>query len=273
MTEKVFQTPCGDIRYWMTERRFPDKPVLIFLPGLTADHRLFDKQIEYFQEHFDLFVWDAPGHNLSRPFRLEFSLMDKAKWLHDILQCESITYFILIGQSMGGYVSQAFIQQFPHEASGFLSIDSAPLQLCYVTGWELWLLKRMTPVYRHYPWKWLLRDGSKGVAVTKYGQKLMYDMMLVYDNNQEYYAQLSGHGFKILAEAMEANLPYEIDCPALLICGRQDAAGSAKSYNRRWHKKTGIQLIWLDSAGHNSNTDQPDKMNKIIENFILHLNQ
>ena len=38
------------------------KFALIFLPGLTTDHRLFDKQIEYFKNKFRVFVWDTPGH-------------------------------------------------------------------------------------------------------------------------------------------------------------------------------------------------------------------
>ena len=38
------------------------------------------------------------------------------------------------------------------------------------------------------------------------------------------YAALAAHGFRMLADAMEANLPYRIDCPALLFCGVHDRA-------------------------------------------------
>lgn len=48
----------------------------------------------------------------------------------------------------------------------------------------------------------------------------MREMMLTYDGNQKRYAQIAGHGYRILAAAMEKNLPYEIKCPALLILGR-----------------------------------------------------
>ena len=73
---------------------------------------------------------------------------------------------------------------------------------------------------------------------------------------------------KRLAEAIEADLPYEIRCPALLICGEKDHAGSCIRYNRAWHKKTGIPIEWIEGAGHNSNTDEPDRINGIIEEFI-----
>lgn len=267
MEEKVFSTPSGDIHYW-AEHCEKSPFTLVFLPGLTADHRLFDKQIEYFSGKYSLLVWDAPGHAASWPFRLDFSLLDKARWLGDILDREGIDAPVLIGQSMGGYVGQAFAQLFPGRMKGFVSIDSAPLQREYVTAAEIWLLKRMEPVYRLYPWKALLSAGSKGVATSDYGRKLMHDIMMVYDGDQARYAALSGHGFRILAEAMEADLPYKLDCPVQLICGEKDQAGSTKRYNKAWHKRTGLPLAWIPDAGHNSNTDKPEEIDRLIEGLL-----
>ena len=96
----------------------------------------------------------------------------------------------------------------------------------------------------------------------------MKDMMLVYDGDQARYAKLSGHGFLMLANAMEADLPYDIPCPAMLICGKKDHAGSCIRYNRAWHKHTGIPLHWIENAGHNSNTDAPETVNRLIEDFL-----
>ena len=104
----------------------------------------------------------------------------------------------------------------------------------------------MEPVYAHYPWKWLLKSGSEGVATSDYGRNLMREMMLTYDGNQKRYAQIAGQGYRILAAAMEKNLPYEIKCPALLICGTQDHAGSCIRYNKAWHRNTKIPLTWIE---------------------------
>lgn len=268
MQEKTYSTPLGDIHYWVTHRDSA-RASLVFLPGLTADHRLFDRQVAFFQETCNVLVWDAPGHGASRPFRLEFSLMDKAVWLHGILEAEGFCHPVLVGQSMGGYVSQCFLEKYPGEAAGFVSIDSAPLKREYITSWELWLLKRMEPVYRYYPWNALKKAGATGCSTSPYGQKLMEDMLSGYDHME--YSKLAGHGFQILAEAMEADLPYTIDCPCLLICGEQDRAGSAKSYNLRWAKKEGLHLVMIPGAGHNSNTDAPERVNDLIADLIAHL--
>ena len=268
MIERIHTTRCGEVHYWITERISNDKPTLLFLPGLTADHRLFEKQIEYFESKLNVFVWDAPAHASSWPFSFDFSLEDKAIWLDEIIEKEKIEKPVIVGQSMGGYVGQMYAELFGEKLKGFISIDSAPLQRKYVTAVEIWLLKRMEPVYRRYPWKSLLKSGTNGVATSKYGRKLMLDMMLEYDGDQERYSKISGHGFRILAEAMENDLPYEIQCPALLICGKKDHAGSCIRYNRAWHKNTGIEIKWIDDAGHNSNTDKPECINSLIEGLV-----
>lgn len=267
MIEKKYETSCGSICYWIN---IIDKNAvtLIFLPGLTADHRLFDKQIEYFENKYNVFVWDAPAHAASYPFEFNFNLMDKAKWLDEILVQEEIVKPVIVGQSMGGYVGQAYAELFSKKLKGFVSIDSAPLQRRYVTGIEIWLLKKMEPVYFYYAWKWLLKSGTNGVAMSEYGRKLMYEIMMGYDGDKARYAKISGHGFRMLAEAMEKDLPCEIKCPALLICGEKDRAGSCIRYNKAWHKHTNIPIEWIKDAGHNSNTDQPEIVNELIEKLV-----
>lgn len=264
MTEKTHQTELGTIHYWV-DSVIPQRQTLVFLPGLTADHRLFDRQVEVLRGQFNLLVWDAPGHAASRPFALRFSLEDKARWLHEILGLEGVEQPIFVGQSMGGYVAQCYLELFPGSVTGFVSIDSAPLQRQYTTAAEIWLLRRMEPVYRAYPWKVLLRSGAKGVAETAYGQALMDSMMRCY--TKEEYCALAGHGFRILADAMAKERPYRIDCPALLVCGEHDRAGSAKRYNRRWAEETGLPIVWLSNAGHNSNTDVPEEVNALLARF------
>lgn len=74
--------------------------------------------------------------------------------------------------------------------NGFISIDFAPLQKSYMTAMEIWLLERAEPLYKIYPWKALLRAGSRGCAETDYGQNLMRKMMMSYDPAPKEYARL-----------------------------------------------------------------------------------
>lgn len=268
MIEKTHETSHGAIHYWINQLEKTAGLSLICLPGLTADHRLFERQVAYFKDKLRVLVWDAPGHATSYPFELDFNLFDKAKWLDEILKKEGMENPVLVGQSMGGYLGQVYAQLFPEKLKGLVTIDSPPLQRKYYTGIELWLLKRMEPVYRLYPWKALLKAGTEGVSTTEYGRKLMLDMMMTYDGDQKRYARLAGHGFKILAEAVGSNLAFEVKCPHLVICGKEDRAGSCIKYLKAYEKVTGTPVQWIDNAGHNSNTDQPEIINSLIDDFL-----
>ena len=59
-----------------------------------------------------------------------------------------------------------------------------------MTAMEIWLLERAEPLYKIYPWKVLLRAGSRGCAETDYGQNLMQKMMMSYDSEPKEYARL-----------------------------------------------------------------------------------
>ncbi len=268
MQEHIFETNCGPIHYWIHRHSEPDRPVLVFLPGLTTDHRLFDKQVEFFKDQYTVFVWDAPGHAASWPFRMEFGLADKAVWLHDILTKEALTDPVIIGQSMGGYVGQAFAECFPDTLRGYVSIDSAPLQRKFVCAPVLWTLDQMGQVFRFCPWSSLVRQGTYGLSETPYGRKLVKDMMQVYDGQHSRYAAVAGHGFHIVAEAYRADRSYELRCPALLLCGSKDRAGFTTGYNRVWHCQSGIPIEWIPNAGHNANTDAPELVNTLIGDFL-----
>jgi len=109
MEEKTYKTGMGVIHYWQAAAR-PGAAWLVFLPGLTADHRLFDKQAEALGARFGCLVWDAPAHGASRPFTLAFTMDDLTGWLHGILEREGISRPVLVGQSMGGCVAQAYLE-------------------------------------------------------------------------------------------------------------------------------------------------------------------
>ena len=161
--ERIFETPSGKIHHWIS-RTETSKKWLVFLPGLTADHHLFDRQMEYFTGRCNCLVWNAPAHGKSRPFDLNFTMDDMARWLHEILCHEQVQAPVLVGQSLGGYVAQVYMELYLNEASGFISIDSCSLKRKYYTRWELWLLKRTKWMYLGFPWK-LLKARLQVLAV------------------------------------------------------------------------------------------------------------
>lgn len=122
--------------------------------GLTADHTLFEKQIEYFSSEFNIIVWDAPAHGKSRPYR-DFSYESGAETIRSIIDKEKIPRAIFVGQSMGGYHIQALIKKYPSILEGFVAIDTCPFGHKYYSKSNLWWLKQIEWMMLCYPEKLL----------------------------------------------------------------------------------------------------------------------
>ena len=71
MQEKTYTTELGKIVYWRSDATDPSKPWIIFLPGLTADHRLFDKQVVHFKDMANLLVSAFAWNIATIPFEMD----------------------------------------------------------------------------------------------------------------------------------------------------------------------------------------------------------
>lgn len=269
MDRKTYETKSGTVVYWVDSAAGSYAAWLVFLPGLTADHTLFDAQTSYFSGKANCLVWDAPAHGESRPYPLDFTMDDLAHTLHAILGVEGIERPVLVGQSLGGYVAQAHVDLYPGQAAGFIAIDSAPLKRKYYPAWEVRALRHTKGMYQAIPWALLKPWGAWGATTTRRGRANMRSFMEGYAKQE--YVDLAAHGFRMLADAVEAERAYNIDCPALLLCGEKDRAGDVRPFNRRWTAGEGIPLVWVPRAGHNSNVDAPEFVNAQIEAFVASL--
>ena len=101
---------------------------------------------------------------------------------------------------------------------------------------------------------------AKGFTQEQLAERLGVSFQAVSAWERDAYLPEAG---KLAALASALNISAD-----LLLCGERDRAGLTRRYNRRWSEETGIPLVWLQSAGHNSNTDVPDQVNSIIQGFL-----
>lgn len=262
MLERVYKSARGDVHYWVTEAWRAAQRTLVLLHGLTADHRLFDKQAEYFSGTYNLLVWDAPAHGRSRPYA-PFTYPNAAEDLKQILLENRIDQAVLIGQSMGGFISQSFLLRYPELASAFISIDSCPYGEDYYSASDRWWLRQVEWMARLYPLKTMKNAIARQCTVTEYARGNMRAALEPYGKDE--LCRLMGIG---MADFLADNRDMEIRCPTLLLAGEHDRTGKALQYNRAWAKKTAFPLRIIPNAAHNANADNPDAVNREIELFL-----
>jgi pimeloyl-ACP methyl ester carboxylesterase len=99
---------------------------LVLLHGFCENNTCFDEQVLLFKDHCKVLVPDLPGFGKSgvEPNITMAAMAREVKHLLDALQIETC---VMLGHSMGGYVSLEFAHQFPQKLKGLGLIHSTAL--------------------------------------------------------------------------------------------------------------------------------------------------
>lgn len=264
MKHKQILAQGGIVHYWI-DKKENSSDCIVFCHGVTADHTMFDKQMEYFSDNYTIILWDIPMHGLSRPYK-NFSYQNVAEILHTILQKECIKNVILVGMSMGGYPCQHFAVLYPDMVKGFVALDTTPLGLRYYSKSDLWWLKQVAPMAKIFPKNILKKSIAWSVSKTNYSYQKMMSMLEPL-SKAEIIEQM-----KIAYEYFpRENIDVSFQFPVLILVGDKDTTGKVKKYCRDWSKKTGYTLHYIKNAKHFANGDNPEQVNSEIELFIKNI--
>ncbi len=252
----------GNTHYWIYRNENISARCIVFTHGLTADHTMFEKQVEYFSADFTVITWDIPLHGLSRPYK-NFSYKHAAEELHSIFLKENIAKAVLLGMSMGGYVIQVFADMFPEMSEGFIALDTTPFGTKYYSKSDMWWLKQVEPMAKWFPNDVLRKSMAKSVSKSEYAYKKMLNMLQPLKRGQ--IIEQMGIAYGRFAEE---NRDILLSCPVLILLGDSDKTGKVKQYCTAWSESTGYPMHIIKNAAHFSNGDNPKQVNEEISAFV-----
>ncbi len=262
MLEKKVKSSRGIVYYWSNEMDSHNGVAIVFCHGLTADHKLFDKQVEHLSSDYKLITWDYPLHGKSRPYK-EFSFENVNRELLTILEQEKVSQIILVGQSAGGYIAQAFIKDYPDRVLGFVGIGTTPFGESYYKKSELFWIRHYTTIAKMYPYSYYCKAGAKAVTATDEARESMYKTLVDLGKKGMLEAASAVYG-----EFLKVKEEVKFMCPVLITYGEHDNTGYVKKYNKNWAKKTGYPLRVIEDASHNANYDNYKQFNKLLVSFV-----
>jgi len=98
---------------------------IVLVHGFAEDHSIWDNQIQSLSKHFKIIALDLPGSGLSEALNTSnLSIEDLAKAVDEVIEAERLDSFVLIGHSMGGYITLAYEQIFPQKTKSIGLIHS-----------------------------------------------------------------------------------------------------------------------------------------------------
>lgn len=194
---------------------------IVLLTGFgTASPRLdFEPLIKELDQKYTVITIEPFGYGLSSETKRERSLNNMAEEIHEVVKQLNLNRFILMGHSIAGLYSLAYINKYPGEATAFVGIDSSvPTQ-----PW---------PGYNSAPMDFLAKAGVMRAFLKFFGeekpkdeseahrfeQKHMITMKVTGNNTLDREATSLSNSFK---DAQKLAFPK--DLPVLLFADKNSA--------------------------------------------------
>jgi pimeloyl-ACP methyl ester carboxylesterase len=97
---------------------------IVLLHGFTESQKIWDHFVRVLSKEFRVITVDLPGHGKSECIAEVHTMELQAEVVHAVLKKAGIKRCIMIGHSMGGYVTLAFALKYPKNLKGFCIFHS-----------------------------------------------------------------------------------------------------------------------------------------------------
>lgn len=252
--------PGCTVRYWLSGS--PKNPLIFLAHGAAVDHLQFNLQMPVLREGYQIIRWDMRGHGQSRPLEGNFSIKDAAEDMVSILDSLGRMDAIFIGQSSGTYVIQELAFQHPERVKAMIMMDGTCItaKLSPIES----LAVRISPLmFRLWPYgnlKKAMADASAIKSDTKQYLKEAFDGL----SKKEFIKIWDG-----LSKCIHYEADYHVECPLLLVYGEHDNTGNIRKAMKEWAKRDKqSQYVIIPDAGHCSNQDNPELVNRLMVEFL-----
>ena len=229
------------------------KSPLVLIPGLLCDKLMWEQQVGALSDIADLWIAD---HTRSDTM---------AGVAADVLADVPFEAFALAGLSMGGYISLEIMRQAAHRVSRLALLDTSarpdvPEQTQrrreFITlaerGKFLGVTDALLPLLVH-PSR--LAEQSLTGAIKQMAKNIGKDAFVRQQN-------------AIMSRTDSRPLLACIACPALVLCGRQDALTLPDRHEEMAAGIAGSHLEIIENCGHMSTMEKPAEVNAAMRRWL-----
>lgn len=248
------------------------KPVIL-LHGYGEDSQIWKNQIEYLANHCLLIVPDLPGSGKStitlqgmEEWLPNMSIETMAQCMNEILIAEKIAACIMLGHSMGGYISLAFAQLFPSKLLALGLVHST----AYADSDE-------KKIVRQKSIQFLEENGGYTFFKTSmpnlFGKKFKENHARVIEQLIEQSkafetAALVAYTRAMMQRTNKVNVLASALFPILFVAGPEDIAAPLTDIQVQATVPIKSYLEIIEGVGHMGMLEAPQEMNQHLSRFI-----
>lgn len=102
-------------------------PGMLLVHGFLESSNMWKPFLDELSENNTVVIMDLPGHGKSEVLAETHSMELMAETIHALLEHLDMESITLVGHSMGGYISLAFVEMYPEKIQKLVLINSTPM--------------------------------------------------------------------------------------------------------------------------------------------------
>ncbi len=269
MQEKQINHPHYLLSYTIYGKGTP----VVLLHGYGEDSRIWENQVEYLANHCLLIVPDLPGSGKStitpkgeEEWLPHMSMESLAKSIHALLVIENVNACILLGHSMGGYISLAFAQLFPSQLLGLGLVHST----AYADSDEKKIVRQKSIQFLEENNGYLFFKAS---MPNLFGKKFKASQSSIIEQlieqSKAFKTQvLVGYTKAMMQRTNKTEVLQSALFPILFVAGPEDIAAPLTDIQVQATVPIKSYLEVIEGVGHMGMLEAPQVMNQHLSRFI-----
>jgi len=262
MIEKILKTEEYEIFYRVTGT---GKPV-VFIHGFGEDGNIWDSLISDLHNQFLCIIPDLPGSGKSIMKKAGWSMEGLADSIKSILDQEEISTAVMIGHSMGGYITLAFAEKFGERLVGFGLFHSSAFA---DNAEKKATRKRGIQFINQYGAAKFLEQATPNLFSDEFKNKHPAAVQEIIARYTNFQANALVHYYEAMMQRSDrTHVLKGYQGPVLFVLGEQDAAIPLTDGLQQCHMPALSYIHILRNSGHMGMIEERDKCRELLQKFL-----
>jgi pimeloyl-ACP methyl ester carboxylesterase len=242
------------------------EPVML-IHGFAEDGTLWDRQTNALEKKFRILIPDIPGSHLASTGQTRLSSIEQyAACMKAVLDEEQIKKCILIGHSMGGYITLAFAEKYPDYLNGMGLFHST----AYADSEEKKTARRKSiEMIRQYGSSAFLEQAIPNLFSDHYKKQNPKEVASLINRYANFKAEtLVSYYEAMIKRPDRTHILKAYPKPVLFIIGECDKAVPLEHSLEQCHMPQLSYIHVLENTAHMGMLENTDLTNHMVENFL-----
>lgn len=244
--------------------------VVMLIHGFGEDGSVWKFQKEFLYKNYRVIIPDLPGSGESETLLGQnVSIDDYAICINNLIEhlgLGTTTKIIMLGHSMGGYITLSFAKLFPQKLNAFGLIHSTAFA---DTEEKMTIRKRAIETIEDYGSYTFLKNTIPNLFANQFKQNHFSVVEKLINNSKSFTnTTLQQYYLAMMNRKDTTSVLKNAAVPVLFIMGTEDIAAPLNDVLQQCHLPQQSHICILENVGHMGMLETPNKVNNVLEKIL-----